>query len=428
MTEVGLEDRINTRTRSSELRITDLRVAKLDGVPMKHTIIRLDTNQGITGWGEVRDQASATYALMLKSRLVGENPCNIEKVFRKIRQFGGHGRQGGGVSGIEMALMDLAGKAYDVPAYMLAGGKYRDEILVYADTPSRRSAEEMGQVLLERMDRGFTMLKMDVGLSLLMDIPGAVVASDAQRARRPKDRPFTMHPFTGVHITKSGVDHLVDYVAQVREMIGYEMPVAVDHFGYMDVESAIRLGRGLEPFGLEWLEDLIPWQYTEQWRQITDAIAVPTCTGEDIYLAENFKPLLDRQAIRVAHPDPASAGGILETKRIADLAQTYGVPTALHLAATPIATMACVAIGAASETFYALEHHAADVPEWNHLVTGLPDPIIQNGHIKVPETPGLGFGDIDEEAFKAALDPRDPAFFEETTIWDDEASYDRQWG
>lgn len=427
-TDLGLEERINTRARSSELRITDLRVARLVGVPMKHTIIRLDTNQGITGWGEVRDQASATFALMLKSRLVGENPCNVEKVFRKIRQFGGHGRQGGGVSGVEMALMDLAGKAYDVPAYMLAGGKYRDEVLVYADTPMRQDPEEMGRVLLERMQRGFRMLKMDIGLSLLWDVPGAVIANERERTRNNKVPPYTMHPFTGTHITKIGVEYLVDYVARVREMIGYEVPVAADHFGYMDVDSAIRLGRALEPFGLEWLEDLIPWQFTEQWRQITDAVATPTCTGEDIYLAENFKPLLDRQAIRVAHPDPASAGGILETKKIADLAQTYGVPTALHLAATPIATMACVAIGAASETFHALEFHAADVPAWGSLVTGLPDPIIQDGHIAVPETPGLGFGDIDEEAFRAHLDPRSPGFFEETSQWDDEYSYDRQWG
>lgn len=249
-----------------------------------------------------------------------------------------------------------------------------------------------------------------------------------ERRRHPKDLPFTMHPFTGTHITQTGVDHLVDYVRRVRDVVGYELPIAADHFGYMDVDSCIRLARGLEPFALEWLEDMIPWQYTEQWRQLTTSVATPTYTGEDIYLAEGFKPLLDAQAIRVAHPDPASAGGILETKRIGDLAQPYGVPMALHLAATPIATMACVAIGAATENFLALEFHAAEVAGWSSLVTGLPEGIIQDGVIQVPDGPGLGFDDIDEDAFRRFADPVDPTFFGRTDTWDADWSYDRPWG
>lgn len=428
MIEAQLENSINTRARSSDLRITDLRIVKLAGVPMRHTIIRIDTNQGITGWGEARDQSSASFILMLKSRLVGENPCNVEKLFRKIRQFGGPGRQGGGVSGIEMALMDLAGKAYDVPAYMLAGGKYRDEILVYADTVEHHVPEEQGKRLLERQAQGFKMLKMDIGLSLIWDIPGAVIASPRERTRHPKDLPFTMHPFTGTHITPIGVDYIADYVKRVRDVVGYELPIAADHFGYMDVDSCIRLGRALEPYALEWFEDMIPWQFTQQWRQLTESIATPTCTGEDIYLAEGFKPLFDAQAIRVAHPDPASAGGILETKKIGDLAQGYGIPMALHLAATPIATLACVAIGASTENFLALEFHAADVPDWSELVTGLPNPIIQDGYIRVPDGPGLGFGDINEDMFRRYLDPVDSSWFAETSQWDNEWNYDRPWG
>src|SRR5207344_1636104 len=104
-----------------------------------------------------------TYALMLKSRLLGQNPCDVDRLFRRIRQFGHHGRQGGGVSGVEMALMDLAGKAYGVPAYALAGGRFRDRVRIYCDTPSEPDGQAMGRRLRERMDRGYTMLKMDVG-------------------------------------------------------------------------------------------------------------------------------------------------------------------------------------------------------------------------------------------------------------------------
>src|SRR3954467_5788226 len=146
---------INTHSRPSELKITDMRFCNLRGLPMDCTIIRIDTNQGITGYGEVRDWASPTYAMMLKSRLIGENPCNIDLIFRKIKQFGYHARQGGGVSGIEMALFDLAGKAYGVPAYQLLGGKFRSKVLCYCDTDAVRDGQQMGQRLKKQMERGF---------------------------------------------------------------------------------------------------------------------------------------------------------------------------------------------------------------------------------------------------------------------------------
>jgi L-alanine-DL-glutamate epimerase-like enolase superfamily enzyme len=418
----SLEDNVNTASRPSELKITDLRVANLTGVPFRSTIIRIDTNQGIHGYGEVRDQASGSYALLLKSRLLGENPCNIDKLFRKIKQFGHHGRQAGGVCGVEMALLDLAGKAYGVPAYALAGGRFRDRILCYADTPTVADPEEMGKRLLERRDRGFKFLKMDVGVGLLRDVPGAVIAPPGAL-----ETTTTMHPFTGIQLTAKGIAHLADYVGTVRSVLGYDIPLAADHFGHLGLDSCIRLGRALEPFALAWLEDMIPWQFTGQWRQLTAAIDTPTCTGEDIYLAENFRPLLENEAVRIVHPDPATSGGVLETKRIGDLAEEHGVAMALHLAATPIATMASVHIAAATNNFLALEHHAADVPGWSELVTGLPRPLIEDGHITVPDTPGLGFEDINPDAFAAHLDPASPVMFADTGAWDSERSHDRLW-
>ncbi len=119
---------VNTNSKPSELRITDIRVAEIEGAPFTSALLKIYTNQGIVGLGEVRDGASATYALMLKSRLLGENPCDIDRLFRRIKQFGGHGRQGGGVSAIEIALWDLAGKAYGVPIYQMLGGKFRDKV------------------------------------------------------------------------------------------------------------------------------------------------------------------------------------------------------------------------------------------------------------------------------------------------------------
>ena len=124
-----------------------MRIAVVGHGNWRWPIIKLYTNQGLVGLGEVRDGASARYALMLKSRLLGENPCGVDRLFRKLTQFGGPGRLGGGVCGVEMALMDLAGKAWGVPCYMLAGGKYRDRVKCYADTPTRPDPEDMGILL-----------------------------------------------------------------------------------------------------------------------------------------------------------------------------------------------------------------------------------------------------------------------------------------
>ena len=416
-------EHVSQASRPSALRITDMRVACLDKVPFRSTIIKIETNQGLVGWGEVRDQASATYALMLKNRILDENPCNLDLLFRKIRQFGGHGRLGGGVSGVEMALIDLAGKAYGVPAYALMGGQFRDRIRCYADTPAHSDPHVLVQRLQARLDAGYTMLKMDVGVDLLYDIPGALVGKAAAQIDR-----FTPHPFTALQVTEAGVQHLVEYVRTVRREIGDEVPIAVDHIGHVDLKSCIRIAQALEPFGPAWLEDLIPWQYTEQWKQLATSTTTPVCTGEDIYLAEGFRPLLDAGAIDVVHPDPATAGGMVETKKVGDLAEQYGIPMALHLAASPVATMACVHIAAATYNFLALEHHAADLEYWNDLVLGLPTPIIHDGYIAVPDAPGLGFEDINMEAMRARIDTARPIFFDDTSAWDADTALDRTWG
>ena len=151
--------------------------ADIGGAPMHCTLMKIYTNQGLVGYGEVRDAATKTYALMLKRILLGENPCNVDKLFRRIKQFGGQSRQGGGVSGVEVALWDLAGKAFGVPVYQMLGGKFRDSIRIYCDTdvsgkPDR--ARRWATRSKSAWSMGFTFLKMDVGIGLIADEPGAL--------------------------------------------------------------------------------------------------------------------------------------------------------------------------------------------------------------------------------------------------------------
>jgi L-alanine-DL-glutamate epimerase-like enolase superfamily enzyme len=427
------EDHVKMYSRPSDLKITDMRVATVGWEGWRFPIIRIDTNQGLSGYGEVRDGASKTFALMLKSRLLGENPCNVDKLFRKIKQFGHHARQGGGVCAVEMALMDLAGKAYGVPAHMLAGGKFRDAIRMYCDTPNEATGDAMGHKLKERLAHGFTMLKMDIGIQPLIGVKGALGypagmlnINDGTPLARMLDIRTIQHPFTHVRLTNKGIDLICEYVAEVRAVVGEEVPIAADHFGHIGVDDCLRLGEVLEQFNLAWLEDLVPWQFTEQWVQLERALKTPVCTGEDIYLKEGFLPLLQAHAVNIIHPDLATSGGILETKKIGDLAQEYGVSMALHMAGTPISTMASVHCAAATENFIALEHHFTEVPFWGGFIDGLPKPIIQNGYIPVPRAPGLGFT-INEDAIQEHLIPEDRSFFEPTPQWDREGSWDRLW-
>ncbi len=425
MTDASLESNVGTYSRPSALKITDLRIVNLRALPFDVTLLKIDTNQGISGYGEVRDGASPTYALLLKSRLLGENPCNIDKIFRKIKQFGFHGRQGGGVCGIEMALFDLAGKAYGVPAYQLAGGKFRDKALVYCDTDSTPEGAAMGARLKRRMDAGFKFLKMDIGIGLLEGIKDAVSAPPGMLESR-----HIMHPFTGIQITDIGVEYLVEYVRQVREIIGYEIPLAADHFGHINVESCIRLGQALDPFSLAWYEDMIPWQFTDQWLRLKNSLLTPVCTGEDIYLKEGFLPLLEAKAVSVIHPDLATSGGIMETKKIGDLAGDYGVPMAMHMAGSPVSFLANIHCAAATENFYVLENHSVDLHWWEDLIDGIEKPLVIDGYAPVPEAPGLGFGELNEAVIREHMDMRrgrDAGYFEPSEAWDSEWSRDHLW-
>ncbi len=270
---------VNTNSKPSDLKITDMRIAVVARAPMTCPIIRIDTNQGIYGLGEVRDGASKTYALFLKSRLLGENPCNVDRIFRKIKQFGFHARQAGGVCGVEMALWDLCGKAYGAPVYQLLGGKFRDKIRCYADTTESHDPQVYGKRLKARRDQGFTWLKMDLGIDLMENVPGTITRPLNTTVGQGAN---VQHFFTGIELTPKGLQTMADYVGQVREIVGMDVPLAADHFGHIGLNSCIRLGKALEKYNMAWLEDMIPWQYTDLWKNITDAIDIPTLTGEDI--------------------------------------------------------------------------------------------------------------------------------------------------
>jgi L-alanine-DL-glutamate epimerase-like enolase superfamily enzyme len=411
-------DKVNTHSRPSDLKITDMRIAVVSS-NYDYPIIRIDTNQGVYGIGEVRDAGHKENALQFKSMLLGQNPCNIDMIFHAIKRFGNWGREGGGVSGIEIALWDLIGRVYGVPCYQFLGGKYREKVRLYADTPQPKTAtpEAYAQRVLQRKDKGLTFIKFDVGLHVLEGVEDSVIGQPTQY-ELGMARGWHA-PGTGpvVRVTEKGLARMAEIVAAVREAAGWETSLCIDHFGHgmMTSKEVIRLGKVLEPYGLAWMEDPVPWWDVDAHKLITDSVAVPIAAGEEWYLWDGFREFIEKRAVDIIHPDLLTSGGMAETKRIADYAERYGIPTALHFAGSPIAFMANLHTAAAIPSFVALEHHGLDLPFWENLVTGLPKNYLEGGYVTVPDKPGLGV-DLNLEGIEACL--RFPGLFEPTEYWD----------
>jgi L-alanine-DL-glutamate epimerase-like enolase superfamily enzyme len=426
--------KVSRLSNPSDLKITDIRYAMT--TIMGTSIIRIDTNQGIYGLGDVRGGGDPRYALELKSRLLGLNPCNVEMIFKIIKQFGNHGRLGAGVCAVEMALWDLCGKAYGVPAWLLlGGGRYRDKIRIYADTPQSKSPEEQIKLIKHRIEvLGYTWLKMDVSIEELRNIPGTLVNTKVwgnvaqYDLRDPLGYGNTKHPFTQVQITEKGLEELAKIVEHVRNIVGYDIPISTDHFGHFDLNNGIRLGKAMEKYRLAWMEDIVSWEYTDQLKTISDTLETPVNTGEDIYLLQGFKPLIDIHAVDIVHPDLAAAGGLLETKKIGDYAEEHGVAMAMHWGGTPVSFMANVHCAAATQNVLALEHHLIDTPWWENMVkmTGS-QPIITKGYANVPlDSPGLGV-ELNDDVVKEHLEPDSGGYFEPTPEWNKKGFHDRIW-
>src|SRR5579859_6701559 len=220
---------------------------------------------------------------------------------------------------------------------------------------------------------GFTALKFD------LDVPN----------------PHTRDTQSGT-LTHAEVRFMASLVEAVREAVGDTVDIAFDCHWRYNVSDAQRLAYHLEPFGLLWLEDPVPPENVEALRQVTQATRTPIASGENYYLRFGFREALEHGALNIAAPDLQKCGGLLEGRRIADLADTYYVAMAPHCIASPVGTMASAHVAAAVPNFLALEWHGMSVPFWSDMVTGMEGDIIQDGSITLPDRPGLGV-DLNEE-------------------------------
>jgi len=367
---------VNTYSKPSQLKIVDMRIANLERRPL----IKLITNQGLVGYGEVRDGGVKTYALMLKSRILGENPCNIDKIFRRIKQFGGHARQGGGVCGIELALWDLAGKAYGVPIYQMLGGQFRDKIRLYADCHAGETNEPQAyaEKALEVVAEGYGAVKFDVDYVS----PGK----------------YDTYNWTA---SAKEMTHIINLIRATREAVGYEIDLAIDCHGHLDLPSAITLAKAIEGLRLMWLEEPVPAENLDMLAEVKRASSTVICTGENQYSRWEFLQMFEKRAVDIIMPDFAKAGGIMEARRICDIADAYYIPVAPHNVSSPLGMMAACHVLATIPNFMVLEFHAREVPWWEDLCEG-DKPFVKDGWMAVSNRPGLGV-ELNDKAARSLL-------------------------
>lgn len=398
---------VNKLSAPSDLKITDMRSLRI-AANYDYPIIRIDTNQGVYGLGEVRDAGSEYSALAMKPFLLGRNPLDFDNLMSYVLPYAGSGRAGGGYSAIDLALNDIIGKVYGIPVWRLLGPKKRTTVRMYCDTTGTADPKKYGERMLARQKVGFTFFKMDVTTNFISG----------------PNKPGALNPVTGVP-TDRGLAYGAELIAAVRDAIGYDKPLSVDAASLRcgTVQDGIRAGRAFEKYKLYWLEDLFGTGGFYRWKDfkaIKANTTTPLLTGEDAFGLQaplGFKPLIDNRAVDIIHCDHGTSGGCRMTKRIGDYAwNEQEIPTAIHMAGSPLATMGAVHTAATLDNFVAMECHAVDfISWWQDLVVGGTKPFIKDGYVAVPDTPGLGV-ELNEAVVKEHL--RYPGYFEPNAVWD----------
>lgn len=360
--------------------------------------VKVETDAGITGWGECytqydRDRTIATHVEELARYLVGRSPFNIKHhasmVYDDYAQRRGSMEVYSALSGIEIALWDIVGKAAGQPVYNLLGGACRERIRVYANGWSYGSTtpDEYARNAEKMCGTGFTAMKFD-----------------------PLPPPWR------TYIPREHEKRAVENVRAVRDAVGDDVDLLIETHRRLAPMHAIRLAGALEPFAPYWFEEPCPAENLEALAEIRSSVAIPVVTGEAIYGKSGFRPVLEHRAADIINPDVCNVGGILELKEVAAMAEPYYVAVSPHnYNSTTLALAATVQASAVMPNFIITEYFVPFAEVGSKVARPL-EP--KNGYIELPEAPGLGV-EVDEDALQAFAYQQFPArslrtFSEET--------------
>ncbi|ELZ24269.1 gluconate dehydratase [Halosimplex carlsbadense 2-9-1] len=356
-----------------DVEITDVQTTMVDG-NFPWTLVRVYTDAGLVGTGEAYWGAGIPELIeRMAPFLIGENPLDIDRLYEHlIQKMSGEGSVEGvtvsAISGIEVALHDLAGKIIEVPAYQLLGGKYRDHMRVYCDCHTEEEADpdacaDEAERVVEEL--GYDALKFD------LDVPSGHEKDRANRHLRPGE-----------------IRHKAEIVEKVTERVKDRADVAFDCHWTFSGNSAERLAEAIDDYDVWWLEDPVPPENLEVQEKVTDSTTTPITVGENRYRVTEHRRLIEEQAVDIVAPDMPKIGGMRETRKIADVANQYYVPVAMHNVSSPVGTIASAHVGASVPNSLAVEYHSYELDWWEDLVEE--DGLIEDGYMKVPEENGLG--------------------------------------
>lgn len=370
------------------MKITDIQTAEVEGHGFS-TYVRVYTDEGLTGTGECIHGRAASSAIIenMKGMLVNEDPMNVDRLFEKVRRaylFDGAlaGNVISALTGIEIALWDLVGKAVNLPVYQLLGGKFRDKIRLYSDCGhGMETPDSCAKRAKYVVDMGFDAIKFDV---------------DNARSPYKKDQ-------WNWSVTPGEVQEMVDKVAAVRESVGPNVDVAIDMHGRYDTSAAIRVAQAMEPYNLMWLEEPVPPENIDAMREVKNSTSTPICAGENLFLRYGFRDLIEKQAVDIIMPDIPKCCGLSEGRKIANMAEIYYIPMAPHNVCGPLGTIASCHVCASIPNFLVLEWHWLDREYWDDLVI-TDRPVIEDGYITLSDKPGLGV-EVNPETMKKYLRP-----------------------
>jgi galactonate dehydratase len=355
------------------MHITDY---ELFEVPPRWLFLKLTTSDGRVGWGEpiVEGRSHTVVAAveeLLDDYLLGEDPARIEDHWQTMYR-GGFYRGGpvlmSAIAGIDQALWDLKGKGFGAPVHELLGGRARDRIRVYQWIGGDRPAD-VGEAAREKVDAGFSALKMNATAELeSIDTPASVAAA-------------------------------ADRIAAVREAVGDEVDVGVDFHGRVAKPMARRLAAALEPYDPMFIEEPVLPEHNDALPAIRASTTIPIATGERMYSRWDFKEVLEADAVDLIQPDVSHAGGITELKKIASMAEAYDVSVAPHCPLGPIALASCIQVDACTPNAL-IQEQSLDIHynETSDVLDYLADPSVfeyRDGFVDVPDGDGLGI-EVDE--------------------------------
>jgi galactonate dehydratase len=352
--------------------------AEQPGGELSYVFVQVDTDEGLTGWGEittypgpVANTVVADGLRALNDLLVGDDPTHIEaiwhKVFRAFTYLGTRGAVTALISGVDIALWDITGQARAVPVYQLLGGPVRDTIPLYTHFQYAPSVEAMVEHAVAEVERGSRAIKTDPfmaagGLSNFRYVDGQI-ARDVEN--------------TGVAM-----------IAAIRDAIGPDVELLIDAHALYNVPTAVRLANRLAPYDITWFEEPCPPESYDALEQVRGQIPTRISVGERLYTRFEFLPVLRRHLADYVMPDVTWTGGISELKKIATLAETFYIPISPHDASGPINVLAGAQVMLTVPNFYRLEARRVSLDFYNAF---LEEPLrVRAGALLVPDRPGLG--------------------------------------